>query len=272
MKKLLLSIAILASMISLESKGQAQDFSSYCSTTAGTTTATQGIIAGQKGMPRAAFTDGQFVATVDTLAGTEAYMSWFVNEFWLGGKPITGTTFTFKVKSSFSGTLVSRTSSGAFSKFYSGPAITLVGGSDFQEYTVTVPEANIDKQKFQEFIFAITPTENVTGGTLTVSEFSYGTQGCGLTSVSDKNDLIVGYSLFPNPSLNNEVNISAKLKAPAPTKVVVKNVAGVEVFSSAEKNTENLSEVINTSDWAKGIYAVSIFTNGVPSTKILVVQ
>lgn len=277
MKKSLLAVAFLSTMIWNESLSQ--DFSSYCSTTVtGTTANKRGILVAQNGIEPAEFVNGQFVAKVDTLAGKEAFMSWFVDEFWVdGGAAITNSTFSFKVKSSFSGNFTIRATSEYFSKKYNVPLVTskpLVGGADFINYSITFTDpATFNKDKFQEFIFAIVPTADVVGGTLTIKDFSYGTNGCVPTGVNSNSDVVLGYSLFPNPSLNNEVNISAVLKNVATSKIVVKNLAGVEVYSSSATNSTVMAETINTYGWAKGIYAVSLVVDGViSSTRKLSVQ
>ena len=68
-------------MISLESKGQDEEENFFfCATTAtGEGPETLGQLTAQKGAKSAVISNGQYVITVDTLAGKEAFASWFVD-------------------------------------------------------------------------------------------------------------------------------------------------------------------------------------------------
>jgi hypothetical protein len=268
MKKLLLSSAIAAITIF---NINAQDFSSFCATTS-----SSGILEGGKGAKTVTKEDGVFTATVDTIAGGQATFTWSIDQFWLGGTEITDSVFTLKVKSNFAASFRIGVLSDGFGKTYDVPFLsnkTLVADADYVEYSFAVSGPNgFNAKKFQQVIFYIVPTADVVAGKLMVKDFSYGKMGCMPSAVNAANNLLSNVSLFPNPA-TNEANVKVSLKSNGAVKVVVNHISGAAIYTSTEKVAAEVNEKINTSGWSKGVYAVTVTVDGVPTkTEMLVVQ
>jgi len=270
MKKVLLLTSLIVSSLCNNLFGQ--DYSSYCSTTR-----TDGILSGGKGVKSVASANGEITAMVDTLATTQAIFTWSINEFWMGGAPISDSVFTLKVKSSFSGSFRIGILSDGFSKTYDVPFLSnklLVGGADYVDYSFTASgPASFNAKKFQQILFYVIPAADVVMGTVSITELSYGTNGCNPTSVNDANDVISNVRLFPNPANGNEVNVDATFKKSVMAKVMVSNALGQIVYTSNDISATNYKNTIVTSEWSKGLYAVTVIADGIPvKTEMLVVQ
>lgn len=97
---------------------------------------------------------------------------------------------------------------------------------------------------------------NTNTGTVTVND--------AYSASIDKNNIEeVNFSVYPNPSNTGNITITAD-KAPVHVKVF--NVLGTVVYE-AKANNNNI-QYLNTNNWTKGLYFVSLrFENGTESTK-----
>ena len=271
MKKAILLTSLMVSALGQNLFGQA-DYSSYCSTTR-----TEANVADGGGVKSVSFQNGIFTAIVDTVAAAPSFFSWSVDQPWLGGRQISDSVFTLKVKSSFACSFRIGVVSDGYSKTYDVPFATnkmLVGGADYVDYSISPSGTTLfNGKKFQQIIFYILPTSDVVMGTLSVKDLSYGTNGCTLSAVNNARSNVSQIQLFPNPSNGNEVNVDATFNKPTAAKVMVSNLVGQTVYTSNEMSSDNFKQTLPVSAWAKGVYNVTVVADGVPmKTEMLVVQ
>jgi hypothetical protein len=82
---------------------------------------------------------------------------------------------------------------------------------------------------------------------------------------------IFGFTLSPNPS-NGNISIVIDGIQNSEAKIVITNIAGIEIYSAKGITGNNPVKEINLSGYTKGVYFVKVSTDKQSATKKLVLQ
>jgi hypothetical protein len=98
---------------------------------------------------------------------------------------------------------------------------------------------------------------------ITVIDTNYGCPATGIKEVEE-----INFSIFPNPSNTGSINIVSEK---SPVNIRIFNALGSVIYN--EKSNRNNIQSLNTSDWTKGLYFISLrFENGTESTKKITIN
>lgn len=269
MKKLLLIGFTIMSAVAI-----AQDFSTYCSEVDFTAGKSDRFASDDKAFTKLEAVDGALVATKKDTVG-DVQMNFTVPEFWLGGKPMNGSVFRFKIKVSYNAQVRIKVVSSSFGLTYDIPFAAnknIVGGADYVNYVLDVKTGSFDSAKFQQVIFVVTNSV-ATAGTISIKDFNYGDVACGTfepTATTNAASSVLFAKAYPNPVTEN-LTIAASLKENANVKVTMVNTLGYTVYSTSATNTNSLNQIVETSTFGKGAYSLLYFVNDVMVKNELVV-
>lgn len=99
---------------------------------------------------------------------------------------------------------------------------------------------------------------NCLNNNVTVIDTNYACPAAGINEIEK-----VNFSVYPNPSNNGKITIVAEK---SPVAIRVFNILGTVVYE--EKYNNNNIQFLNTNNWTKGLYFISLrFENGTESTK-----